>query len=94
MTALPTRRFTMPAERTFLAIKPDGVQRGLVGEILGRFERKGFMVVGLKQLTPSRELAESHYGVPRERPGGGAGVGRRWRDRRHRSGEPPAAARG
>jgi nucleoside-diphosphate kinase len=48
----------MAAERTFIAIKPDGVQRGLVGEILGRFERKGFKLVGLKQLTPSRELAE------------------------------------
>ena len=58
----------MAAERTFIAIKPDGVQRGLVGEILGRFERKGFKLVGLKQLTPSRELAESHYGVHRERP--------------------------
>lgn len=58
----------MPAERTFLAIKPDGVQRGLVGEIIGRFEGKGFKLVGLKQLTPSRELAEQHYGVHRERP--------------------------
>ena len=58
----------MAAERSFIAIKPDGVQRGLVGEILGRFERKGFKLVGLKQLTPSRELAESHYGVHRERP--------------------------
>ena len=61
-------RHTMPTERTFLAIKPDGVQRGLVGEIIGRFERKGFKLVGLKQLTPSRELAESHYAVHRERP--------------------------
>ena len=50
------------AERTFIAIKPDGVQRGLVGEILGRFERKGFKLVGLKQITPSRALAEQHYG--------------------------------
>ena len=58
----------MATERTFLAIKPDGVQRGLVGEIIGRFERKGFRLVGLKQLTPSRELAENHYGVHRERP--------------------------
>lgn len=58
----------MSAERTFIAIKPDGVQRGLVGEIIGRFERKGFKLVGLKQLTPSRDLAESHYGVHRERP--------------------------
>ncbi len=58
----------MSAERTFLAIKPDGVQRGLVGEILGRFERKGFKLVGLKQLIPSQELAEKHYGVHKERP--------------------------
>ena len=58
----------MATERTFIAIKPDGVQRGLVGEILGRFERKGFKLVGLKQITPSRELAEQHYGVHKERP--------------------------
>ena len=55
----------MAAERSFVAIKPDGVQRGLVGEIIGRFERKGFKLVGLKQITPSRELAEQHYGVQR-----------------------------
>ena len=60
--------FPMATERTFLAIKPDGVQRGLVGEIIGRFERKGFKLVGLKQLTPSRSLVEEHYGVHRERP--------------------------
>ncbi len=58
----------MAVERTFVAIKPDGVQRGLVGEILGRFERKGFKLVGLKQVTASRELAGEHYGVHRERP--------------------------
>ncbi len=58
----------MVAERTFLAIKPDGVQRGLVGEILNRFECKGFKLVALKQLIPSRELAEKHYGVHRDRP--------------------------
>ena len=58
----------MTVERTFLAIKPDGVQRGLIGEILSRFERKGFELVGLKQLVPSRELAEKHYGVHKERP--------------------------
>jgi nucleoside-diphosphate kinase len=55
-------------ERTFLAIKPDGVQRGLVGEIIGRFETKGFTLVGLKLMNVSRELAEEHYGVHRERP--------------------------
>jgi nucleoside-diphosphate kinase len=55
-------------ERTFIAIKPDGVQRALIGEIIGRFERKGFTLVGLKLLHPSRELAESHYAVHKERP--------------------------
>jgi len=55
-------------ERTFLAIKPDGVQRGLVGDIIRRFETKGFTLVGLKLMKVSRELAEQHYGVHRERP--------------------------
>ena len=58
----------MTMERTFIAIKPDGVQRGLVGEILGRFEQKGFKLIALKQLTPSKELAQKHYGVHRDRP--------------------------
>ncbi|HEY9749115.1 MAG TPA: nucleoside-diphosphate kinase [Allocoleopsis sp.] len=55
-------------ERTFLAIKPDGVQRKLVGEIIRRFEAKGFTLVGLKILNVSRELAEQHYDVHKERP--------------------------
>lgn len=55
-------------ERTFLAIKPDGVQRGLIGEITSRFEAKGFTLVGLKFMAVSRELAEQHYAVHRERP--------------------------
>ncbi|MBC7972874.1 MAG: nucleoside-diphosphate kinase [Verrucomicrobia bacterium] len=55
-------------ERTFLAIKPDGVQRKLVSEIIRRFETKGFTLVGLKLMNVSRELAETHYGVHRERP--------------------------
>ena len=55
-------------ERTFLAIKPDGVQRKLVGEIIRRFEAKGFTLVGLKLMSVSRELAETHYGVHREKP--------------------------
>jgi nucleoside-diphosphate kinase len=55
-------------ERTFLAIKPDGVQRKLVGDIIRRFETKGFTLVGLKLMNVSRELAETHYGVHRERP--------------------------
>ncbi|MFZ4639272.1 MAG: nucleoside-diphosphate kinase [Nodosilinea sp.] len=55
-------------ERTFLMIKPDGVQRGLVSEIIGRFETKGFTLVGLKLMAVSRALAEEHYAVHRERP--------------------------
>lgn len=55
-------------ERTFIAIKPDGVQRGLVGEIVRRFETKGFTLVGLKLMQVSRELAEQHYDVHKERP--------------------------
>jgi len=49
-------------------IKPDGVQRNLVGEIIRRFEAKGFTLVGLKMLAVSRELAEKHYDVHKERP--------------------------
>jgi nucleoside-diphosphate kinase len=55
-------------ERTFIAIKPDGVQRGLVGEIIQRFEKKGFTLVGMKAMKVSRELAETHYGEHKERP--------------------------
>ena len=55
-------------EQTFLMIKPDGVQRKLVGEIIRRFEEKGFILAGLKLLTPTRELAEAHYGVHRGKP--------------------------
>ncbi len=50
-------------ERTLIVVKPDGVQRGLVGEIIARFERKGFKIVGLRLLTVSREMAERHYAV-------------------------------
>jgi nucleoside-diphosphate kinase len=49
-------------------IKPDGVQRNLIGEIIRRFETKGFTLVGLKLMNVSRELAEQHYGVHKERP--------------------------
>ncbi|NEP04271.1 MULTISPECIES: nucleoside-diphosphate kinase [Okeania] len=55
-------------ERTFIAIKPDGVQRGLVGQIISRFETKGFTLVGLKIMSVSKELAEKHYEVHKERP--------------------------
>ena len=59
---------SMTKERTFIAIKPDGVQRGYIAEIIGRFEIKGFKLVGLKQLVPSKELAQNHYGVHKDRP--------------------------
>lgn len=55
-------------ERTFLMVKPDGVQRNLVGEIVGRFESKGFQLVGAKLMNISQELAEQHYGEHKERP--------------------------
>ena len=58
----------MTQERTFIAIKPDGVQRGYVAEIIGRFEKKGFKLAALKQLIPSKLLAQDHYGVHKERP--------------------------
>lgn len=49
------------AERTFVLLKPDSVQRGLVGEIIGRFERRGLKVVGMKMLRVSRSLGETYY---------------------------------
>lgn len=55
-------------ERTFIAIKPDGVQRKLIGEVIRRFEAKGFTLVGLKLMKVSQELAEEHYSVHKERP--------------------------
>ncbi len=55
-------------ERTFIMIKPDGVQRGLVGDVIKRFEQKGFTLAGMKFMSVSKELAEQHYGVHKERP--------------------------
>lgn len=49
-------------ERTYVMVKPDGVQRNLAGKIITRFEEKGLKIVGLKMLQISRELAEKHYG--------------------------------
>lgn len=52
----------MPApEMSFVMVKPDGVQRGLVGEVISRLERKGFKLAGLKLMRPSRQLLEEHY---------------------------------
>jgi nucleoside-diphosphate kinase len=55
-------------ERTFVMVKPDGVDRKLVGEIIRRFEQRGLRLVGLKLLRPDRALAERHYAVHREKP--------------------------
>ena len=55
-------------ERTLVLVKPDGVQRLLVGRILGRFEERGLKIVGLKLVAVDRALAEAHYAVHRERP--------------------------
>ena len=49
-------------ERTFIAVKPDGVQRGLVGNIIARFEAKGYKLVALKMVWPTKEMASNHYG--------------------------------
>ena len=55
-------------ERTLVLIKPDGVQRLLVGRILARFEERGLKIVGLKLLQADRALAERHYAAHREKP--------------------------
>src|SRR5690606_34326064 len=55
-------------EKTFLMVKPDGVQRNLIGDIVSRFEAKGFKLVGAKLMLISNELAEQHYGEHKERP--------------------------
>jgi nucleoside-diphosphate kinase len=55
-------------ERTFVMIKPDGVQRGLIGAIVQRFERRGMKIVAMKMVHVSQELAEKHYAVHQGRP--------------------------
>jgi nucleoside-diphosphate kinase len=55
-------------ERTLILVKPDAFERGLTGEILARFERKGLRIVAMKHMTVERDLAEQHYAEHRERP--------------------------
>ena len=55
-------------ERTLILVKPDGVQRGLMGEIVARFERRGLKLLGMKFIQMSQELANQHYAVHKERP--------------------------
>ena len=54
--------------KTFFMIKPDGVQRNLVGEIISRVEAKGFSITKIKMMTISKELAEQHYGEHKNKP--------------------------
>ncbi|KAG6557629.1 hypothetical protein Mapa_000910 [Marchantia paleacea] len=67
---ISSSRLTVNAasERSYIMIKPDGVQRGLVGEIISRFERKGFALKGLKLFQTPQDLAEEHYSELKERP--------------------------
>ena len=53
-------------ERTFVIIKPDGVQRSLIGEIMGRYERIGLKLIGLKIAIPSKDMIETHYTIDPE----------------------------
>ncbi|CAM4221580.1 nucleoside-diphosphate kinase [Paenibacillus tarimensis] len=55
-------------EQTFLMVKPDGVQRSLIGEIVSRFEKKGLQLVGAKLMMVSKELAERHYAEHKGKP--------------------------
>lgn len=55
-------------ERSLVLVKPDGVQRGLVGEVMARLERRGLRLVGAKFMSVSRALAESHYAVHKGKP--------------------------
>ncbi|MEJ5186580.1 MAG: nucleoside-diphosphate kinase [Candidatus Geothermincolales bacterium] len=58
----------MASERTLVLIKPDGVKRGLVGEIISRFERLGLRIVAMKLMRVDEELASRHYAEHREKP--------------------------
>ena len=58
----------MESQRTFVMIKPDGVQRGLIGTILTRFEQKGIKIIAMKMVTVPKELAEENYAVHRGKP--------------------------
>lgn len=55
-------------ERTLILLKPDAVQRGLIGEIIGRIERRGLKIVGMKMMRVTPELAERHYGEHKGKP--------------------------
>jgi nucleoside-diphosphate kinase len=58
----------MPTETTLVLLKPDAVRRGLIAELIGRFERRGFRIRGLKQLVLAKAVAEEHYAEHAARP--------------------------
>jgi nucleoside-diphosphate kinase len=55
-------------DRTLILVKPDAFLRGLTGEVIARFERKGLMIAALKHMNVDRDLAERHYGEHRDKP--------------------------
>jgi nucleoside-diphosphate kinase len=55
-------------DQTFVLVKPDAVQRGLIGQVIGRLEQRGLKIVALKMIQVSRDLAEQHYSVHRGKP--------------------------
>lgn len=55
-------------EKTFIMIKPDGVERGIIGEIISRIEKKGFAIKQAKLFEPSKDLVQKHYQEHREKP--------------------------
>jgi len=55
-------------EKTFVLVKPDGVQRGLIGEVISRLERRGLHLLGAKFMQVSQELAETHYEIHKDKP--------------------------
>jgi nucleoside-diphosphate kinase len=55
-------------ERTLVLVKPDGVQRGLIGEVIARLEKRGLLLVGAKFMQVSQELAETHYAIHKGKP--------------------------
>lgn len=55
-------------ERTYIMVKPDGVRRGLTGEVINRIERKGFRIAAMKKMVIAKETAETHYGEHKGKP--------------------------
>jgi len=68
MLARPAKESTPVTERTLILVKPDGVRRGLVGEVIGRLERKGLRLVAMDLRVLDRDTAETHYAEHSDRP--------------------------